>query len=154
MLSIQKMKALYSVFQAGKSVADPAKWKLHQLSANAIAAFLFALVQLAKAFGYDLGIDMQTCADIAIGVLALVNVCLTVASTKHIGLPSGKVREAESHVSGNEPAEPEESTEVQAEDAPDSGRGTASSTIDDDVRNRAIEWARQHSATNGLSNDA
>jgi len=151
---LEKIKALYAVFQAGKSVADPAKWKLHQVSANAIAALLFAIFQLARVFGYDLGIDMQTCADIAIGILAIVNVGLTVATTKHIGLPSGAVRETEPSVRSAEQAAAEEPTSVQAEITPDVGRGNVDSSIDDDVRTRAIKWTREHSATNGLSSDA
>jgi hypothetical protein len=149
-----KLKALYSVFEAGKSVADPAKWKLHQISANAIAALLFAIVQLGKAFGYDFGIDMQTCADIAIGILAIANVGLTVATTKHIGLPPGAVRETEPTVPSDEQPAEEKPTSVQTEIAPDAGRGIVNASIDDDVRARALEWARRHSATNGLSNDA
>jgi hypothetical protein len=141
--------------QAGESVDNPKAWKAHQVSANMVAAFLFALVQLAKAFGYDFGIDMQTCADIAIGVLALVNVGLTVATTKHIGLPAGAVREAESSVpSVEQPAE-----EKPAEVSPVSDSEVRQSSIDDDTRQRAIAWAREHSkpivsVDNGLHSDA
>jgi hypothetical protein len=151
---LAKMKALWEVFQAGKSVSDPKAWKLHQVSANAIAALLFAIVQLGKAFGYDFGIDMQTCADIAIGVLAIANVGFTVATTKHIGLPSSTVREAEQTLPSAEQPAKEEPVSVQAESTSDVGRGNVTPSINDDVRARAIKWAREHSATNGLSNDA
>jgi hypothetical protein len=154
MLNLTKMKAVWEVFQAGKSVADPKAWKMHQVSANAIAALLFAIVQLAKACGYDFGIDMQTCADIAIGILAIANVGLTVATTKHIGLPATTVREAEQTLPSPEQPAKEESAPVQVEDAPPVQRGSVHSSIDDDVRARAIQWAREHSATNGLANDA
>jgi hypothetical protein len=157
---LEKMKAFWAVFQAGQAVADKQKWRTHQINANAIAAFLFAIVSLAKACGYDLGIDMQTCADISIGLLALANVGFTVATSKGHGLSSGIVREAEPSVRSDEQAAAEEPTRVQAEGTPDAGRGNVDSSIDDDVRARAIEWARQHSvarcnsATNNLSNDA
>jgi hypothetical protein len=151
---LEKIKAIWTVFEAGKSVSDPKAWKMHQVSANAIAALLFAIVQLGKACGYDFGIDMQTCADIAIGLLAIANVGFTVATTKHIGLPSGTVREAEPPMRGDGQTAKEESTQVQATGAPDAGRGNDDSSIDDDVRARAIKWAREHSSTNGLSNDA
>jgi len=151
---LEKMKALWAVFQAGQAVADKQKWRTHQISANAITALLFAIVSLAKACGYDLGVDMQTCADIAIGLLAIANVGFTVATTKHIGLPSGAVREAEPPVRSNERPTSEKPASVQAEDARDVGRGNAGSSIDDDVRARAIKWAREHGATNNLSNDA
>ena len=140
--------------QAGKAVDDPKAWKLHQVSANAVAAFLFALVQLAKVMGYDFGVDMQTCADIAIGILAIANVGLTVATTDKLGLPTTPVREAEPPVSSPEQPTKEESSAVQVEDTSDDKRGDVVSTIDDDVRARAIAWAREHSATNGLANDA
>jgi hypothetical protein len=54
----------------------------------------------------------------------------------------------------DEQAATEEPPKVQAQITPDVGRGKTDSSIDDDVRARALEWARQHSATNGLSNDA
>jgi hypothetical protein len=151
---LEKMKAVWAVFQAGQAVADKQKWRTHQISANAIAAFLFAIVSLAKACGYDLGIDMQTCADISIGLLALANVGFTVATSKGHGLPAATVREAEPPMRSNEQATTEEPASVQAEDTHEVGRANADSSIDDDVRARASAWARQHSATNGLSNDA
>lgn len=162
---LEKMKALWAVMQAGKSVDDPKAWKMHQVSANAIAAFLFAVVQLVKAFGYDFGIDMQTCADIAIGALAIVNVGLTVATTKHIGLPATPVREAESTVPNVQSAD----ATNKASDKPTSlphvneavvGQSTVD-TIDEATRQRAIEWAKLHSVirpsinnSNGLASDA
>jgi hypothetical protein len=151
---LSKLKAFYAVFQAGQAVADKQKWRTHQISANAIAALLFAIVQLGKVCGYDFGIDMQTCADISIGILALANVGFTVATSKEHGLPAGAVREAESPVPSVEQPAEEKPAEVQAEVTPDSGRAMANTSIDDDLRARALEWARQHSATNGLANDA
>jgi hypothetical protein len=162
---LEKMKTLWAVFQAGKSVADPAKWKLHQVSANAIAALLFAVVQLGRAFGYDFGIDMQTCADIAIGILAIANVGLTVATTKHIGLPSGAVRETEQTVQSVQSANIsvdtlDESAPVQDVNETNAGQPTTG-TIDEATRRRAIEWVRFHTAvkpsidnSNGLASDA
>lgn len=161
-----KLKAFYAVFQAGKTVADKQAWRTHQVSANAIAAFLFAIVTLAKSFGYDLGIDMQTCADIAVGVLAITNVGLTVATSHHLGvkpsMPATPVREAESPVPSDERA-----TERHAEVATDEAMPSVSvsdvqpTSIDDDTRARAIAWAREHSTakpsinnSNGLQNDA
>lgn len=155
----EKLKALWAVMQAGKSVDDPKAWRTHQVSANAIAAFLFALVSLAKAMGYDLGIDMQTCADIAVGVLAITNVGLTVATSHHLGvkpsMPATPVREAESPVRSVEQTA-ESHTEVATDEAVSSVSvaDVQPTSIDDDTRARAIAWAREHSATNGLQNDA
>jgi hypothetical protein len=154
MLNIEKIKALYSVFRAGEEVADKKKWVGHQISANMLAALLFAVVSLLRSFGYDFGIDMQTCADIAIGLLSAINIGINIATSKDHGLPSGAVRETEQTVRSDEQPATQIRTNVQGEVTPDVGRGIADTSIDDDVRARALEWARQHSATNGLSNDA
>jgi hypothetical protein len=119
-----------------------------------IAGLLFAIVTLGKACGYDFGIDMQTCADIAIGLLALINCGISIATSEDHGLPSGAVREAEPPVRSDEHAATEEPAKVQAQITSGVGRANADSSIDDDVRARAIKWAREHSSTNGLSNDA
>lgn len=148
---LNKLKALWSVFEAGKAVADPAKWKAHQISANAIAALLYAVVQLAKGFGYDFGIDMQTCADIAIGLLAVANVSLTVATSDKIGVRAAPVREAEQVVSSDEaPGEGYNGVPLGSEAHPH---------IDEATRAAALEWVNRQrqsagSPTNGLSNDA
>jgi hypothetical protein len=151
---MEKIKALYTVFKAGEEVADKQKWVGHQISANMLAALLFAVVSLLRSFGYDFGIDMQTCADIAIGLLSAINVGINIATSKDHGLPSGAVRETEQTVRSDEQPAAQIGTNVQGEVTPDVGRGIANTSIDDDVRARALEWARQHSATNSLSNDA
>jgi hypothetical protein len=151
---MEKIKALYTVFKAGEEVADKQKWVSGQIGANTIAALLFAIVSLLKVFGYDFGIDMQSCADIAIGLLSAINIGISIATSKGHGLPSTPVREAESPVPSTEQPAEEEPVEVQNVNTSDVGRADATPSIDDDVRQRAIEWARQHSATNSLSNDA
>lgn len=152
---LDKLKALWAVFQTGQTVVDKQKWRGHQISANAIAAFLFALVQLGKAWGYDFGIDMQACADISIGLLALANVGFTVATSSAHGLPATPVRDAESPVPSAEQTA-ESNTEVATDETVPSVRvaDVQPTSIDDDTRARAIAWAREHSATNGLQNDA
>jgi len=82
------LSALYGVFKAGQAVDNPAAWKRHQISANAVAAILLALVKLAATFGHPLPIDENTAKEIAVGVLAVVNVGLTVATSDKVGLPN------------------------------------------------------------------
>jgi hypothetical protein len=154
MLSMEKMKALYTVFKAGEEVADKRKWVSGQIGANTVAALLFAIVSLLKAFGYDFGIDMQSCADISIGLLSAINIGISIATSKHHGLPTAPLRDAESPVPSTEQPAKEEPAQVQDGNTSDVGRGNVNTSIDDDVRKRALEWARQHSATNSLSNDA
>jgi hypothetical protein len=97
---------------------------------------------------------MQSCADIAIGLLSAINIGISIATSKGHGLPSAPVREAKQAMPSTEQPAEEEPDQVQDVNTSNVGRGNANTSIDDDVRKRAIEWARQHSATNGLSNDA
>lgn len=83
---IEKAKDAMGVFKAGKVVADPAKWKTHQVSVNQVVALLAALVATAKAFGYDIHMDNETVAAVGAGVFALVNWVFTVATTDKIGV--------------------------------------------------------------------
>lgn len=168
---LDKLKAFYAVFEAGKTVANKQAWRTHQVSANAIAAFLFALVSLAKVFGYDFGIDMQTCADIGIGALALINTGITVATSSHLGikpsLPPAPVREAQPSV----PSPSEAEAPVDVADEPEAvqpvseapAEQPSADAIDEATRQRAIEWVKRHSVTavtpsiansNGLASDA
>lgn len=84
-----KLIALWRVFRKGDAVADPAKWKAGQITVTAVAALLVALVQAAGAFGIEVTADENQIATVAAGVIAVVNILLTVATTKTIGLPAG-----------------------------------------------------------------
>ena len=151
---LEKMKALLSLFKQGSAVADPAKWKNRQISVTMLAGLIIAIVQLARAFGHEIPIDTDTATAIAGGFIAVFNTIFTVVTSKHAGLPSGTIRETEPPMPSTEQPTKEESADVQTEGTPVDGRGAASASIDDDVRARATEWAKRHSATNGLSNDA
>lgn len=83
---MEKIRALWSLFQLGRSVADPAKWKAHQVSANAAAAVLLAIVALLRSFGVHFPISDDQALSIGGGVVALANVVLTVISTDKIGI--------------------------------------------------------------------
>ena len=82
----EKLKSFYALFEQGKAVANPAAWKAHQINATMLGGLFIAAVQLLKAFGYDLPIDSDTATSIAAGVIAAVNVVLTVTTSKSIGL--------------------------------------------------------------------
>ncbi len=82
---LKKLRAIVDVFEAGKAVGNPRLWKIGQLSANTVAALIFAVAQLLKLFGYDFGIDLDASSDIAVCFLAVANFIATVVSTKHIG---------------------------------------------------------------------
>lgn len=82
---LDKLKGLWNLMQAGKAVADPALWKTRQITVTMIVAVLMALVQLAKGFGYELPIDENTATAIAGGLLAIVNVVLTLSTSEKVG---------------------------------------------------------------------
>jgi hypothetical protein len=154
MLNMEKIKAIWSLFKQGESVADPAKWKARQITVTMLAGLLMAAVQLARAFGHEIPIDNETAMAIAGGAIAVFNTVFTITTSKTVGVPTRAVREAEPPVPSTEQPAEEEPAAVSPSVAPDTERGGVASTIDDDVRQRAIAWARQHSATNNLQNDA
>lgn len=82
-----KLSALWALFRQGEQVADPALWKKRQIKATVLAGALLALTNVARAWGHELPIDPAAANDIAVGVIAAVNVVLTVVTTTKIGLP-------------------------------------------------------------------
>lgn len=76
------IKAAFDVFRAGQSVNNPAAWKNAQL----VGTLLTALVALASAFGYDLGLSDEEIAGGAIFIAALANGILVVVTSKKVGL--------------------------------------------------------------------
>lgn len=83
-----KLVALFRVLQAGHAVASPARWKAGQVTVNALAALLVALAAVSSAFGYPIPATSEQVTAVAGGLLALVNVLLTVATSETVGLPS------------------------------------------------------------------
>ena len=86
---IKRAKAAYTLLQIGKAVADPAKWKSHQITATALTGVIWAALQVAEVFGYAIPVDEQTVDSIAVGILALVNWVLTLSTSEKVGLQSG-----------------------------------------------------------------
>ena len=86
---IRRAKAAYTLLQKGKAVADPAKWKSHQITATALTGVIWAALQVAEVFGYAIPVDEQTVDSIAVGILALVNWVLTLSTSEKVGLQSG-----------------------------------------------------------------
>lgn len=85
---MEKLTAIWGLFRQGESVADPAKWKAGQITATVLGGVLMALVNLAAAFGHPLPVDTSTANSIGAGILACVNVVLTVTTCPHMGLPA------------------------------------------------------------------
>ena len=85
---MNKLSALFNLFRKGSSVSDPAAWKNKQITATVLGAFILALINVLAAFGYALPIDTETANAIAGGIIAIVNVLLTVTTTDKVGLPA------------------------------------------------------------------
>lgn len=98
---IEKAKDAFSVFKVGKVVADPAKWKSHQVSANQVIAVLAGALGLAKACGYDLHMDDSTVNSLGVGLFALVNWVFTVATTDKIGIFGQRANVPDPEVAGS-----------------------------------------------------
>jgi hypothetical protein len=84
-----KFAALWQLFKVGNAVADPAAWKRRQITVTALAAVVLALVQVVAAFGYQLPVDPDAASAIAGGVIAVVNVVLTLTTSDKVGIARG-----------------------------------------------------------------
>jgi len=84
----EKLKLFYDLFRKGQEVANPDSWKNKQITANILAGIILSIVALAKAFGYDLPIDQDMAISIGGGFITIVNVILTITTSKKVGLPA------------------------------------------------------------------
>lgn len=82
---LDKVKALWGLFKQGQAVADPKLWKERQIKATVLAAVLLAIVNVVKAFGYEIPIDTETANSIAAGIIAAVNVVFTITTSEKVG---------------------------------------------------------------------
>lgn len=87
---MEKLAALWSLFRVGESVSDPVAWKTRQVTATVLAGVLVAAVRVLRAFGVEVPVDQADLEAVAAGVLVVVNVVLTYATTDRIGLLPAK----------------------------------------------------------------
>lgn len=85
---MEKLFAIIALFRKGNAVADPVAWKMGGISSMALVPVLLALDRVASAFGHPLGINEQSAADIAVGLLAVVGIVSHVVSSDKVGLPA------------------------------------------------------------------
>jgi uncharacterized membrane protein len=83
---MNKISALWQLFKIGQVVAEPEKWKRRQITVTVLGAVILAVVNLLAAFGMSIPVDTETANAIAGGVLAIVNVILTLTTTDKIGV--------------------------------------------------------------------
>lgn len=129
-----KIKAGWALFHEGQAVADPAKWKNRQITATALGAVFIGIVQLAKAFNYDIPLDPGTATTIAAGIISATNFVLTLTTSKVVGLPSTDKPVVQSLQFPTITGPVEEPAPVQV--------------IDEATRKRAEEYARTYAGGN------
>ncbi len=101
---MKKLMVLFSLFRKGSELADSEKWKSHQITSTMLGVFLLACVQAAKAFGYDLPINEETATAIGAGILGVVNVVLSIITSKRAGILPAAEQATDSLQQANAPA--------------------------------------------------
>lgn len=86
----ERLGIFISLFRKGNEVADVEKWKKHQMTATIVAPFLAALLMLAKSYGYDIPLNNEDLLQLAGGVVVVVNLVLTMATSKRAGILPAK----------------------------------------------------------------
>ena len=85
---MNKLMSLLALFRQGSAVANPKMWKERQITATVLAGAILALINVLAVFGVSVPIDVGTANAIAAGLIAVVNVVLTVTTSNTVGLPS------------------------------------------------------------------
>ena len=99
------MKALFDLFKKGNAVADPSKWKNRQITATMLAMLIVALIKVIGLFGYEIPVDENTATAIAGGIIGVVNVVLTLTTSKTVGVPEPDAGFPSIALSTTQPAE-------------------------------------------------
>lgn len=132
---------MFEVFQKGRSVLQPGFWKNVQNATTVLGGLIITLVQIAGGMGHALPIDENTATLIAGGIVAVVNVVLTLITSKHVGLPN-PVAATESNVTSDsqEPQSVPATEVVQPVSKPVAveAKGTVGNTESVEDRNRRI----------------
>lgn len=108
---IEKIKLAWQALKKGKELANVETWKVMQNAINAVAGVLFIAASFASSMGYSpdwlngQSIDALSTAIGAAGWL-FVNLYLTTATTKRIGLP-GDVGDGQDDDIGQSPTREE-----------------------------------------------
>lgn len=87
------MKNLFSfldIFRKGCSVADVVRAKNWSALGGVLSVLLFAMAQLAKEYGYDLGITPEMAERVAFGIATVAGVFVTYATSDKVGILPAK----------------------------------------------------------------
>lgn len=88
---MDKFYSLFNLFKQGQAVADPKAWKNRQISVTVLAGVILAVINVLSSFGLSVPIDVETANAIAGGVIAVVNVVLTLTTSDKVGIPDKSV---------------------------------------------------------------
>ena len=86
----EKIGNVLSLFRVGQSVADPAAWKSGAITVSILAPVLMKLNDTLVAFGVNTGVSDATASDLAVGIVAIVNIIVTLISSKTVGVAPAK----------------------------------------------------------------
>jgi len=83
------MKELLKVLQLGNAIEDPAKWKKRQILLTLLTASLTALFNVLEYYGIKVPFEVspEVVNNIALGILAIGNGILTLATSTKVGSP-------------------------------------------------------------------
>lgn len=84
---MNKLLAIWQLFKQGNSVADAAAWKKRQISVTVLAGVILAVINVLSSFSLSVPIDVETANAVAGGVIAVVNVVLTLTTSDKVGIP-------------------------------------------------------------------
>lgn len=88
---LEKITSVVSLFRLGQSVDNPDAWKKGAITVTVLAPVLLAANQVAKAYGYDIGLTDDQATEVAGGIIAVVNIVVHLISSKTLGvLPPAK----------------------------------------------------------------
>jgi hypothetical protein len=85
---LSKLLAIWDLFKLGSRVDDPALWKNRQITVTLLVPVILAAFHALSMFGVPIQIDPETANGIAAGIIAVVNVVLTITTTDKVGLPT------------------------------------------------------------------
>jgi len=90
--NFKNIAGFLDLLKKGKEVANAETWKNRTIAANALLAFIGAIVSVAKGFGYNLAIDDATLQGVAVGIVSLgglFNAIMHVITSARVGLSPG-----------------------------------------------------------------
>ena len=83
-----KILALWGLFKAGESVANPTAWKTGAITVSMLAPVLLKTDDVLQSFGVPLHVTDAQAGTIAAGVIALVNIVVHFIADKNMGIPT------------------------------------------------------------------